>query len=85
MTEDWIRRYFPEEQLTEVLEILSVYGTENWHREEERVKRDAVIISRGSLDMLKSTIQLAIIDYRDVLISEEIDKWVIGEIKKFKA
>jgi hypothetical protein len=84
MIEDWIRRYFPEEQLTEVLDILSAYGTEEWHREEERVKRDAVIISRGSLDILRSTIRLAMMDYRDVLISEEIDKWVIGEIKKFK-
>ena len=81
MIEAWIRRYFPEEQLPEVLDILSMYGTEDWHREEERVKRDAVIISRGSLDMLRSTIRLALIDYRDVLISEEIDKWVIGEIR----
>ena len=50
MIEDWIRRYFSEELLTEVLDILSEYGTEKWHREEERVKRDAVIISRGSID-----------------------------------
>jgi hypothetical protein len=35
--------------------------------------------------MLRSTIQLAMMDYRDVLISEEIDKWVMGEIKKIKA
>lgn len=47
MIEDWIKRYFSEEQVPEVLDILSEYGTENWHREEERVKRDAVIISRG--------------------------------------
>jgi hypothetical protein len=82
MIEDWIRRYFPEEQVTEVLDILSEYGTEKWHREEERVKRDAVIISRGSTDLLRSTIKLAMRDYRDVLIGEEIDKWVIGEINK---
>jgi hypothetical protein len=84
MIENWIRRYFPEEQLTEVLDILSRYGPEDWHREEERVKRDAVIISRGSPDVLRSTIQLAMMDYRDVLMSEEMDAWVIGEIKKFK-
>jgi hypothetical protein len=47
MIEDWVKRYFSEEQVPEVLDILSEYGTENWHREEERVKRDAVIISRG--------------------------------------
>jgi hypothetical protein len=85
MIEDWIRRYFSEEQLAEVLDILSEYGTEEWHREKERVKRDAVIISRGSIDMLRSTINLAMRDYRDVLIGEEVDKWVIEEIKKYKA
>ena len=83
MIEDWIRRYFPDEQLAEVLDVLSAYGTEDWHREKERVKRDSIIISRGSLDALRSTIELAMMDYRDVLISEEIDPWVIGEIKKF--
>jgi len=85
MIEDWIKRYFPEEQRAEVLDILSAFGTEEWHREEERVKRDAVILSRGSLDNLRSTIRLAMMDYRDVLIGEEIDPWVIGEIKRFKA
>ena len=85
MIEDWIRRYFSEKQLKEVVDILSEYGTEEWHREVERVKRDAVIISRGSIDMLKSTIRLAMNDYRDVLIGEEIDKWVIKELEKYKA
>lgn len=84
MIEDWIRRYFPEEQLSEVLDILSEYGTEEWHREEDRVRRDAVIISRGSIDILKSTIKLAMRDYRDVLIGEEIDRWVIGELKTYR-
>jgi hypothetical protein len=84
MIENWIRRYFSEEQITEVLNILSEYGTEEWHREEYRVKRDAVIISRGSIEILKSTIKLAMNDYRDVLVGEEVDKWVIGEIKKYK-
>jgi hypothetical protein len=70
MIEDWIRRYFSKEQLADVLDILSEYGTAEWHREEERVKRDAVIISRGSIDKLRSTIKLAMQDYRDVLIGE---------------
>jgi hypothetical protein len=85
MIEEWIRRYFCEEQIAEVLAVLSEYGTEEWHREEERVKRDAVIISRGSIDKLRFTIKLAKLDYRDVLIGEEMDKWVIGEIKKYGA
>jgi hypothetical protein len=84
MIENWIKRYFSEQQIPDVLDILSEYGTENWHREEERVKRDAVIISRGSIEKLKATITLAKNDYRDVLIGEEIDKWVISEINKYK-
>ena len=84
MTEDWIRRYFDEEQVAEAMEILPEYGTEKWHREEDRVKRDAVIISRGSIDKLKATINLAMLDYRDVLIGEEVDKWVIGEINRYQ-
>jgi hypothetical protein len=84
MIEYWVKRYFSEDYFKEVMDILSEYGTETWHREEERVKRDAVIISKGSIDKLKSTIMLAKNDYRDVLIGEEIDKWVIEEIKKYK-
>ena len=48
------------------------------------VQRDMVIISRGSLEKLTAAIELAKNDYRDVLIGEEIDPWVIGEIKKYK-
>jgi len=62
--------------------VLSEYGTESWHREEERVKRDVVIISRGSMEKLKSTILLAKNDYRDVLIGEEIDPWLMKEINR---
>jgi hypothetical protein len=80
MIEDWIKRYFPEEQISDVLDVLSEYGTESWHREEERVKRDVVIISRGSMEKLKSTILLAKNDYRDVLIGEAIDPWLMKEI-----
>jgi hypothetical protein len=84
MMEEWIKRYFPEDELAQALEILSLYGTETWHREEARVKRDAVIISRGSLEKLRLTIELAMNDYRDVLIGEEIDKWLIAEIRKYQ-
>ncbi len=57
--------------------ILSEYGTEAWHLEPDRVKRDSVILSCGSTDALKSTIALAGKDYRDILIGEEIDPWVM--------
>jgi hypothetical protein len=84
MIEDWIKRYFSEEQIPEVMDILSEYGTESWHREEDRVKRDIVIISAGSMEKLKATVMLAMKDYRDVLIGEAIDPLVIGELNKYK-
>jgi len=83
MIEDLARRYFSQEKLPEVMDILSDYGSESWHREEERVKRDALIISQGSVDVLRATIDLARRDYRDVLISEEVDKRVIEEIRRY--
>ena len=79
----WIRRYYSAEQMPDVMTVLSQYGSETWHREPDRVKRDAVIVSRGRLDALKDTIRLAMQDYRDVLIGEEVDPWVIGELKKY--
>jgi len=84
MIEDLARRYFPEDKLPEVMDILSGYGTESWHREKERVKRDALIISHGSVEVLRATIDLARRDYRDVLISEEVDKRVIEEIQRYR-
>ena len=84
MIEDWIKRYFSEEQIPEVLDILSGYGTESWHREEDRVKRDIIIISAGSMEKLKATVMLAKNDYRDILICEAIDPLVIGELSKYK-
>lgn len=78
--EVWIKRYFTAEQIPEVMNILSEYGKESWHREAERVKRDAIILSRGSIKKLKALIELAKNDYRDVLISEEVDPWIIGEL-----
>jgi hypothetical protein len=85
MNEYWIKRYFPEEKYAEVLDTLSEYGKETWQREEERVKRDVLIISRGSIDALKSAIKLAMIDYRDILIGEAVDPWVIQELKNCKS
>ena len=84
MIEDWIKRYFSEEQIPEVLDILSGYGTESWHREEDRVKRDIIIISAGSMEKLKAKVMLAKNDYRDVFIGEAIDPLVIGELSKYK-
>ena len=81
--ETWISRYYAADMAPEVMAQLAQYGSESWHREAERVKRDAVIVSRGSIDKLQGAIRLAMTDYRDVLVGEEVDPWVIGELKKY--
>jgi N-acetylglutamate synthase-like GNAT family acetyltransferase len=78
----WIRRYFAADEVPEAMSLLAQYGTQSWHRETRRVRRDAVIVSRGSLTALKQTLDLANRDYRDVLIGEEVDPWLIGELRK---
>ncbi len=83
MIETWVRRYFKEEQVSEALAILAGYGTEDWHREPERVKRGAVIVSRGSLESLRERVDIARTDYRDVLVGEEVDPWLIAELRKW--
>ena len=85
MVEHWVRRYFSKTQVAEVMEILATYGTETWHREPERVCRDLIMMSRGSMAKLKELTELAKTDYRDILVSEEVNPWVIGELKKYKS
>ncbi|MBI4352088.1 MAG: hypothetical protein HY550_11670 [Elusimicrobia bacterium] len=79
----WVKRYFKPEQTAEARTILAGYGTEEWHREPDRVKRDAVIVSRGSLEKLRASIETAKTDYRDVLVGEEVDPWLISELKRW--
>jgi len=80
----WILRYYAAEMVPEVMATLAPYGTQSWHREPQRVKRDAVIVSCGSIDKLQATILTAMHDYRDVLIGEEVDPWVIGELQRYR-
>lgn len=80
--EGWVRRYFREADVATALGVLAEYGSESWHREPERVKRDAAIVSRGSLEKLRETVELAKTDYRDVLVGEEVDPWLSDELRR---
>ena len=80
---NWILRYYAPESVPEVLSVLAEYGRESWHREPDRVKRDAIIVSRGSLEALRKTINLAMTDYRDVLIGESVDPWLVHQLRKY--
>jgi hypothetical protein len=76
--EKWIRKYFPESSAAEVVKLLSAYGAEN---DGYRVKRDIVIMSKGSIDKLRQGIKTALIDYRDILVGEEVDPWMMAELR----
>ena len=54
-------------EVAEALEILSEYGDEDWHKTPERVRVAALKLAAGSLERLRSAIETAKQDYRDVI------------------
>lgn len=64
-------RDFPMENSREVLAMLSEYGTDSWHREIARVRLAALKLAGGDLSRLRSAIETAKRDYRDVLAGAE--------------
>ena len=71
-----VRRDFPQAQVDDVLAILAEYGTEIWHKERERVRLAALKLASGNLGKLRSTIDRAKLDYRDVLAPAEYPKFM---------
>ena len=71
-----VRRDFPEAQVPDVLAMLAEYGTEIWHKEKERVRLAALKLASGDLAKLRSTINRAKLDYRDVLAPAEYPKFM---------
>lgn len=66
-----VRREFPADRVGEVLSMLGEYGTESWHREADRVRLAALKLASGGIERLRSAIESAKCDYRDVLASAE--------------
>lgn len=66
-----LRRDFPSNLLSDVLQILDEYGTEEHHREKERVQLAVLKLSAGSQERLRREIQETKCDYRDVLSPAE--------------
>ena len=62
-----VRRDFPAHREQEVLAMLNEYGTEDWHREHERVRAAILKLSRGSLERLRGEVEAAKADSREVL------------------
>ncbi len=71
-----VYRDFPRIQVDDVLAILAEYGTEIWHKEKERVRLAALKLASGDLAKLRSAIDRAKLDYRDVLAPAEYPKFM---------
>jgi hypothetical protein len=64
-----IRENFPREDPEHILAMLNEYGRESHHRERDRVQIGILILSEGDLKKLRANIDLACLDYRDVLMA----------------
>lgn len=71
-----VRREFESDQVAAVMEVLSEYGTEDWHREQYRVCLAVLKLAQGNLDSLREQIEVAKCDYRDVLAYAEYPEYM---------
>jgi hypothetical protein len=75
---------FPHEGIASIMAILDLYGTEDYHRERERVHMAVLRLSRGDLRRLREYVDVARIDYRDVLWWAEYPEDVAQAAKRAK-
>jgi hypothetical protein len=66
-----VRRDYPAERVPEALAILGRYGGERWQSESARVLLAVLKLANGNLARLRSQIETAKMDYRDVLAYAE--------------
>ena len=63
---------YPEkEERTRVMKVLSSYGTESYHREQDRVYLDILKLVSAEPEMLEEYTALACEDYRDLMCAAE--------------
>jgi len=67
-------REFPSDSFR-ILGILREYGVEEWHREANRVRLAVLKLAAGDVDRLRSAIETAKQDYRDVLSAAEYPEY----------
>jgi hypothetical protein len=70
-----VGRDFPPASKGDVFAILAEYGTEDWHREIDRVRIAALKLAAGDIDRLRAAIATARLDYRDVLAPAEYPEY----------
>lgn len=71
-----VRRDFPSDKHDAVMKMLNEYGTETWHREEVRVRIAILRLVEGRFDQLRSHVEMAKQDYRDVLAYSEYPNYM---------
>ena len=66
-----VRRDFSADRVPEVLSMLDEYGSATWQREAHRVRVTALKLAAGSVERIRSEIEGAKCDYRDILAAAE--------------
>lgn len=70
-----VHRDFPASQADLVFSLLSQYGTDEWHREPERVQLAVLKLAAGNVERLRGALATACADYRDVLAQAEYPRY----------
>ena len=66
-----VRELFPTEDPLPIMALLDLYGTQCYERERERVQLAILKLSGGRIEQIRSHLQMAKQDYRDVLAYAE--------------
>lgn len=70
-----VRRDIPAAQQADVLNVLSEYGNQEWHVDRDRVHLACLKNSDGCIDNLRTQVEMASQDYRDVLAEAEYPRF----------
>jgi hypothetical protein len=71
-----VRRDFPPDKFTAVMNTLSSYGLKDWHREVPRVRLAILKLAKGDWLKVQSYVDIATSDFRDVLGEAEYPAYV---------
>lgn len=71
-----IKRDFKEHKNQVVMDILNEYGEKDYQRERERVCLAVLKLSEGDLEKLRRNMDIAKVDYRDVLALAEYPNYI---------
>lgn len=71
-----VRRDYRPQEVASVLDDLTEYGKEAWHREPLRVRLAILRLAAGDREALRSHLEVAKRDYRDVLAGAEYPNYL---------